>query len=56
MAHGIRKSEVVQQLREVARKIERGEVELRSITTLEQSREDRSPVSTVRVTFAPRGK
>lgn len=56
MAHGIKRTEVAHTLREVARKIERGEVELRSVTTLEQSREDRSPVSTVRVTFAPKGK
>ena len=56
MAHGIKRSEVAQQLREAARKIERGEVELRSVTTLEQAREDRSTVQSLRVSFAPKSK
>lgn len=54
--YGVNRRQVAKQLRATARQIERGEVETRSVTQQQIARDDRYPVTTLRVSFAPKKK
>lgn len=49
---GLNRREVVKQLRAAARLIERGQAEARAFTVQHQLRDDRFPVTSVRVAYA----